>query len=275
MDEKKKKRKKWPIILGVIVVIIAAVIILGGNAPSVNDGASFSKDNLLEDNSQLFSSPNDCIGKSVDIYGQVFNEVPSDDKGTYFQMYTDVENYENDVMVYVSEGYKVKSEKNVHVQGVVTDTYTGENAMGGEITCPVISAKSIEDVSYTEAYAPALKTIEPKQVLKAGKVEVNVDKVEFAESETRLYVTVTNGGSDEADISPYSATLVQDGKQFDYEDNFNDVDYEMLPSSIKPGVSASGVMVFPEIKQAEFKLVMDIFSGDDYYEGKTVTIKVD
>lgn len=273
-ETNKKKKKKWPIILGVVIVIIALVFIFGGNAPSVDDGASYSTDNLLEDNSELFGNPNGCIGKSVDIYGQIFNEVPSDGDGTYFQMYTDVENYENDVMVYVADGYKVEEEKNVHVTGVVTDTYTGENMLGGEITCAVISANSIEDASYAEAYAPALKTIEPNEALTAGDVEISVDKVEFAESETRLYVTIANNGSDSADTSPYSAMIVQEGSQFEYEENYN-ADYELLPDTLKPGVKASGVMVFPAIEPSEFIFSMDIFSGDEYYESESITIKVD
>lgn len=273
VQETKKKKKKWPIVVGVIVVILALFFFLGGNSTSVDDGSSYSEDNMLEDNSALFSNPDSCIGKSVNICGQIFNEVPSDGEGTYFQMYTDAENYEDDVMVYVADGYQVEEEKNVRVKGVVSDTYTGENMLGGEITCAVISANSVEDVSYAEAYAPALETAETSAVLKGGDVEVSVEKVEFAESETRLYVTVTNNGSDTADASPYCAVLVQNGKQYEYEENYS-ADYELLPDEIKPGVTASGVMVFPAIDPSSFDLTMDIFSGDEYYESESVTVEV-
>lgn len=270
----KKKKRKWPIVVGAIVVIVALFVLFGGGGASVDDGSSFSAENLLEDNGKLFSNPGDCIGKSVDIYGQIFNEVQSDGSGTYFQMYTDIENYEKDVMVYVADGYKAETEKNVHVQGVVTDTYTGENLMGGEITCAVISAKSVEDATYEEAFAPALKTTESNASLTVGNVKITVNKVEFAENETRLHVTVNNNSSDSAEVYPYSSAIVQDGKQYDYEENYT-AGYKTIPDAVQAGANVSGIMTYPAIEQSDFKLIVSVYVGDNYYDGKTMEIGVD
>ncbi len=268
----KKKRRKWPIVLAVVAVIVILFIILD-NGEIVDDGASYSKDTLLseEETSKMFSNTADYIGQSVNLYGQIFNEASSDDSGTFFQMFCDPENGDKNVMIYVEGGYKVKTDNIVLVKGVVTDTYTGDNAFGAEITGPIVSAKSVEDASYADAFAPALKTVDSGAKLEVAKIQIVVDKVEFAESETRLFVTVNNESSGNTDISTYSASITQGGKQYDYQENY-DAKYELLPDSIKPGVSASGVLVFPSIEQSDFKFIFDVNTGDDWYDGQEISV---
>lgn len=271
----KKKRKKWPIILVIVVAVIVVLFAILSSGPSVNDGASYTKDNLLtaEETDKMFNSTGDYIGQSVDLYGQIFNEVSSDSDGTVFQMYCDPEKAEKDVMVYVESGYKVETDKIVLVKGVITDTYTGNNAFGAEITCPLISAKSVEDAAYTDAFAPALKTVKPGAQLEVGEVKITVDKVEFAEKETRLSITFVNNSSASADIAVPSSSIVQNGKQYEYQENY-DAEYETFPDDVKSGVSASGVLVFPAIEQTDFELFLNVSVNYEGYVEKEISISV-
>ena len=83
----------------------------------------------------------------------------------------------------------------------------------------------------------------------------------FAEKETRVYVTAKNDAKDEFSIYTYSAVITQNGKQYEQDDNW-DADYEELQSELKPGITSSGILVFPKIEQKDFKLIIDGSSDD-------------
>lgn len=257
------------------IMALALVGCGGEEGASVDGDASYTEDNLLtsEETANMFNNVEDYVGRSVNLYGEIFNEVPSDDSGTFFQMFCDPEKAEKDVMVFVDGGYTVETDNIVLVKGVVTDSYTGDNAFGGEVTCPLISAKSVEDATYADAFAPALKTVKPGVKLEIERAVFTIDKVEFAEAETRISLSVKNSGSSAVDISTYGASIIQSGEQYECQDNY-DADYKILPDSIKAGATTSGYLVFPAIKQSDFKLVLDISTETNWYDGEEIPVSV-
>ena len=126
-----------------------------------------------------------------------------------------------------------------------------------------------------DAAAPTLKEIAVGQTQTQQGYSVTVDKVEFAETETRVYVTVNNGGDDNFHLYSFNAKLIQDNVQYEESPNY-DADYPEIESDLLPGATSTGVIVFEPLEQKDFKLYIEGYS-DDYsvdFEDYTFDIKV-
>ena len=93
---------------------------------------------------------------------------------------------------------------------------------------------------------------------------ITVEKVEFAEIETRVYVKVDNGGKATFDLYSFNTVVTQNGKQYEIQDNW-EADYPEIQSNLYPGVSTEGVIVYPPMEQQDFQIIFDAYS-DDYHE---------
>lgn len=88
-------------------------------------------------------------------------------------------------------------------------------------------------------------------------------KVEFADNETRVYVTIINNGAGRLSLYDYDAVIIQDGKQFNTETNY-EAGYPDINKEISIGVTLDGIMAFTAIEQKSFQLQMRGYS--DNYE---------
>lgn len=262
---------KW--ILLVLVLLIVLVALLGGGS-NYNDGSDYDENNLVaeSDYSKVFSDTNSYMNRSFNIYGQIFNVLDTDN-GTVFQMYTDAE-CNNSVMVYDSGAFAAAEDKYVLVKGVLTDTYNGTNAFGGAVSVPLISAASVEESNYIDAFSRTEKSIEPNDVLwEKDGAELSIDKVEFAANETRLYITIKNDSDDSVVFYPYSSVLVQNGTQYEVEYN-DSAEYDELQDELQPGTSDSGIITFPPVEQENFDFIVSGY-GSDYFEYVKLTVPVE
>src|SRR5690606_35554502 len=96
-------------------------------------------------------------------------------------------------------------------------------------------AENIKKSNYIEAVSPPIQTVEVNEKIDQSGFVVQVNKLEIAENETRLYVTITNESNTNINVYTYSAKLIQNGKQLEYEPNF-DADYPEPQSELLPGV---------------------------------------
>ena len=217
--------------------------------------------------SSLYSNPKDFKGRTFEFAGKVFS-VEKDGEGYAIQAWGDtVNNQENTIIYTTSTDPKIKNDDFIIATGTITGEFKGENAFGGEVKAPKMETTSIKVATYQEAVAPALKTITPENAtLTKGKVTLTVSKVEIAESETRVYVSAKNDSSGEVSLWTHSATLLQNGKQLDPQDNY-DADYPQMSSEIKKGVSTEGIICFPVIEEGAFSFAID-GSDPDYNELK-------
>ena len=105
---------------------------------------------------------------------------------------------------------------------------------------------------------------ERNALIEAGRqngVDIQVTKVEFNSIETRFYVTVTNNSSEAFNVWTSDAKVVQGGQQ--YEETYNmDADYPVLSTSLLPGATSSGAIVFPVVSQSEMQLHIEGASDD-------------
>ena len=219
---------------------------------------------LTEDEiKRMYSSPEDYIGRTVELVGQVFAGVDYDEDGVYFQMWANAENFNNNTVVaYLDPSFTVKDNQYVRVKGTVADVLVGENMMGATVTAPLIRADELAVLTYKEAVMPTIAVAEATtKTIEQRGYSVTVQTVELAEEETRAYISVTNNGSSTFSLYEFNMLLIQDGTQYEYTWNFM-ADYPELQTDIRPGITSAGVVVFPAIKEAPFQIIMEGDSGD-------------
>jgi hypothetical protein len=128
---------------------------------------------------------------------------------------------------------------------------------------------SLRVVDATAAASPAIRTLSRRQIAQAG-ITITVQKVEFAEDETRVFVAVKNGSSAEFSLYSSSGKAVEGGRQ--YESTFSSTEYPELSSDLVPGAFTSGVIVFPKMRP---KGGLDVYlegSSEDYDVGDYGTL---
>lgn len=215
---------------------------------------------------QMYTDPEKFIDRTVTLTGKVFSTPEVDENGIYFQMFHDTEKYDlNTVVAYADPDFELEENDYVKLTGVIKGNFEGSNAFGGSITAPQIIATTLEKSSYAEVVSPALKTITLEDASSTQhNYTVSLTKVEFAKKETRLYFTVENAGKATFNLYSFNTKLVQNGKQYDEETNY-DADYPEIQSDLLPGVTTEGIIAFPAIDQADFQVVLEAYS-DDYDE---------
>lgn len=90
---------------------------------------------------------------------------------------------------------------------------------------------------------------------------LTVDKVEFYDNETIVFLTATNNGKKEMYVDTYDVVIIQNGKQINRTSNF-EADYEEMPYEIVKGASTTGVIAFPAMDTECIELVLEVRSGD-------------
>lgn len=271
--------ERWKIIMKKKIVTILLALCLSCSITACDDNSSEpvgkeqSKEPVYLEETEiadLFSNPEDYKGKYVKLSGKIFNK-PNSDKGTVaYQVWHDTQNSDKDFLFFTdnaSESYSV--DDYIVVDGRITGTFEGENAFGGSVKCPTIEAVSVEKQSYIDAVVPTITEITPENAISEQHgISLKVDKVEFAEKETRIYLTETNSSTDKFSMWIYDIKLLQNGQQIEqdmasfsaYEGN-----YAELSSDILPNASSSGVLVFPPMdSSASFQIYAEGHS--DNYE---------
>ena len=203
------------------------------------------------------------VGRTATVTGQVFNAEHDGDLHSY-QIYTDPDNYEGNTIIQISgENPGLSTDDFVRATGTIEENFTGENAFGGEVTATAMTADTIEKVTYQEAVAPTLTQVDLAQTVEASGYSVTVDKIEFAEKETRVYVTLSNNGAGRFSLYDYDAVVIQDGQQYNVQDNYI-AGYPTINNELAQGASLSGIVCFPHLEAKSMQLQMHGYS--DNYE---------
>ena len=231
-------------------------------------GESYSgKDSPLTEKEieELYAMPEEFKGRSVEILGVVFSEPERDGDRIYFQMWADPINCEKNTVVSCSDSdLKLHDGDYVKIVGTIGKPFEGETLLGEQITAPTIFADSVEVVTYQEAVAPAIATYEFSDLSQTQfGYTVSIQKVELAETETRVYVNVQNQGSAAFSLYSFDCKIVQDGKQHNEESNF-DADYPEIQSDLQVGASTDGIICFDPINNSDFKIVFE--AGSDNWD---------
>ena len=104
-----------------------------------------------EEMSELYTNADSFKGRTFEFTGRVL-DVEKDGGTLYLQVYQDIENYENNtIVVYPEADVKIKNDDFVKVNGTIDGSFKGENAFGGEVVAPQVTATSVEKISAAEA----------------------------------------------------------------------------------------------------------------------------
>lgn len=218
------------------------------------------------DIAKLYTSPKKYKGYSYSFVGKVFITPEKDDKGIYLQVYADPQNAEhNTIVAFEDPDFEVSEGDYVKIDGVIEDEFEGENMLGGSVIAPLMTAESIEVLSYIDAVAPTIETLNSGEEIDQHGFVVKVDKIEFAKPHTRLYLTVTNNTQDNISFFSHNVKLVSNGTQYEEETDY-DANLPSVQSDILPGVSSSGVITFPALDASTTELQVHADGYSDNYE---------
>lgn len=210
----------------------------------------------------MYTNPDKYKGRTVSLSGQIFSEPEKDESGFYLQIFSDPENYQGNTVVFVPDTQiEVSTNDYVKLTGIVSGTFSGTNAMGGTVSAPIITASKFEKSNYIDVMAPALTTLELNSTQTQLGYTVTLSKIELAENETRLYVTVKNEGIANFNLYSFNSKLIQNERQYEEQSNYN-ADYPEIQTDLVPGVTTDGIIVFPKIENTNFKVILEGYSSD-------------
>ncbi|RST71981.1 DUF4352 domain-containing protein [Siminovitchia acidinfaciens] len=264
-------KKAFLYIIAIVVIVLAGCgesKTTGGNSDSPKkEKTSETKLLTKEEFEKMYSDPKKYKGSTVDFYAKVFVEPERDGDGTYLQAYANNNDERNTIIGIEDPDFDIAEGDIIHVKGKIKDVFEGENAFGAQITAPAILADTIEKADYQTAFSPTEETIELNEEQNQHGYKLEVQKVELAEKETRVYVKVSNEMDDKISFYSFNAKLTTDGKQYEEEMNY-DADYPEVQSDILPGVDTEGIIAFPAIPEEaeQFKL---------YFEGSSENWEID
>lgn len=248
--------------IAIIMAVFAAIFFFGGcgSTETAPEDRVYLEENEID---AALSDGDSYKGKYINIAGKVFN-VDKDGDTVAMQVWYDADNANQQFIVYADKEMagSVKEDDFIKVDGKITGTFTGENYFGGEIKALMIEAESLEVGGYDDLYAPAESTKEIGETKDQHGVSVTLEKVEYAKGEARVYVTVKNDSGDTASIYTYSAKAIQDGKQFEHQDNY-EAGYDSDIGEVLDGASKEGIIRFKGLDPDKgFKLTMEAYSDN-------------
>lgn len=253
--------KKWSFIFSLFAALFLVACGSDSGSTPGEESVNSSSNKVLAENEfdKMYTNPKEYKGYEVTYTGNVFVAPEKDNEGIYLQVYADPENYDKNTLVaFANPDFIVNEGDYVKITGIVRDQYEGENLLGGTVTAPMIEAKSLEVVDYITAVAPTLNTLEINQELNQHGLMIKLEKIEFADTHTRVYVHATNNTSDQVNLYTYSTKLIVGNQQFENESIY-DADYPELHSDILPGIESAGIITFPAIdpNTTSLKFVLD------------------
>ena len=218
-----------------------------------------------EEIAQMYRDGDPFVGRTIALSGQVFGTPEYDSEGVYFWMCQSPQDYTGDTMVfYPDPSFDVEDQDFVILTGAVTDMQHEEGYLGANLSLPVITADGLQVTDYATAMAPTHYYAQPDTatVTQHG-CAITVEKVEFSDTETRVFVTIQNDSRDEFWFYYYSSQVYQDGQWLDATGNYM-ADYPEPEDELRPGETTSGVIVFPPVEPEALHIRLE--GNSDNYE---------
>ncbi len=271
------------LLLGIVGVVVVADpddemanAIQSGREASANEQPSDLEENgdnngqsseLLSESEfyQMLASPKDYIGSEVEFIAKVFS-VEKDNEGVYLQVWQDIHNNENNMIVGIYDpSFSVSTDNYIKVTAEIIDEFTGENAFGATLTLPAVEAYDYELIGYADAVSPTEHEVDVSETQEQSGFVVTIDKIEFGTEDFRLFVEIENQSDNAINFWKHSAKIVAGNNQYDLDSNWA-ADYPEIQSEILPGVNSNGILSFPYIDYEKIKQVTVHLSGssDDW-----------
>jgi len=196
---------------------------------------------------EMYANPNKFKGARVEFYAKVYMEPDREQKGFSLRAYGDPLNEELNMRIdYDDPDFRADYGDYIHVIGTVKGEFHSRNLLGGELFYPWIWADEITISDYISAVSPAIKTVEVNQEIDQHGYVMKLQKIEFSEIETRVYLEITNHTNDNIHFDKYKSYIIQGSSQFKAEANLA-AKYKNFQSKLFPGVKSEGIISFAPI----------------------------
>lgn len=217
-----------------------------------------------EEFNQFFENPEEYKYKTITLTGSMLGSPVLVDDLIEFEIFEDANNYKHSAkIIYSDTSITIDDSNYVAIVGTVVDTY--ETFESGEfITAPIIKASSIEITTYDKVVEPALAIKEVNQSLTQFNYEVTLERLEYAEEETRLYVTIKNNGTSNFSVYEFDVKAYQDTIEYEHQTNYL-ANYPSLEYDLAPGATTSGIITLPPLDSNK-QLVIDILGSSNNYD---------
>lgn len=249
-----------------VTALLCATTILGITGCGSKEGEAPKEKVFIEDSeiANLYTNPKNYTDKYVNLTGKVFSTPEQDEDIIAFQMWQDSQNADRNTIVGcdLSVCKDIKANDYVKITGYVRGEFEGENMLGGKIKAPQIFAESVEKSSYMDVVAPTIKSIDVNKTVEQNGVTMSVSKVEFADNETRVYLSVDNQSGSKFSFYSFDAKVTQGSSQYEEDMNY-EADYPEINSEILNGIKSEGILVYPKLEQSSFTLITEGHT-DDY-----------
>lgn len=209
------------------------------------------------DYTELTRDPNSYQDMSISCSAQVLYDPQYTDEGIYF-VFRSASPKEDTPMLYgiafwagEEEELRLRDRSFVTLYGTVMGEHSYTDSYGYEDACPAIYLTNLEQSSYAEIYAPALTILSfDNCVSTVENCTVQVFKCEFAESETRVYLTIDNNGSSPISFIPSECVVQQANKKYPWKENL-DADYPQFSGSLQPDEKKHMVLTFSSLDASQ------------------------
>lgn len=252
----------------ILVGLLTMFLLMACGGESSN--LEFDEKELLsaEETKEALRNPGENKGKSVEITGFVFNFIDEDKDHIYIQIYQDFNNYKDDVTLKIPTNIAAEVEEDtfVHAQGVILGEMKGENLFGGDLKTSVIEVDNIVTGDFRETVAKTRKDDTINTELTQHGLTVLIEKIEFSDYDTRLYVKINNESDSKTNLYSFDFTLVINGKNYT-EDYSYYGEYPEIDSELNPNTSTEGIIAFEAIdynEVSDVKIIVDSPYSDNW-----------
>ncbi len=214
----------------------------------------------------LATNSDQYIGSEISLTGRVIDRPSSVDGGAWrLQVQADPDESETRFFVVVTaDRLDISADDFVRFDGTIeVDPEKNRLEDAGE-DLPFISADDFQQIPSHDVLAPTSQLLEPKVSESQFNVTVTVEKIEFAEKETRVYMRIDNGTEQTVRLNDGRMKLSQGPGESDLQPD-PAPDYDRLPSDLPTGMSATGVLTFPPASYEVGSLRLTIGASTDDY----------
>nr|DAT88421.1 MAG TPA: protein of unknown function (DUF4969) [Caudoviricetes sp.] len=243
--------------LFVLVAMAVAALSVMSCSSNTDEGKSVApkeeKKEYISDSEidTMLTNPDQFTGKYVKLTGKLFTSPEKKEDKTALQVWHNPQNAQDNFIIYYSGDETFSVNDYLSVDGKILGTVKGENLFGTTVSAPLIESDTVVKMSYIDAVVPTTVSYTLTDLsFSQNDVTVKIDKVEYADVETRVYVTAINESQSKFNLYTSSIKLVQNGQQIEqdsasvstYEGNYPQLSYEILP-----GATSSGILVYPKM----------------------------
>ena len=230
---------------------------------------TYENDNLIpmskEETEKAFKNSEKYAGHLVEVTGKVNYIYDVTDEYTILSMFCDPENYDKDVFVAIyGDDIDIGKDDYLKATGIIMSDNEFK-AFGYYSNDMAVKVKEWEVMDYISAMSPTIKAKDVNLSQDQLGYTITIQKVEFADNETRIYMSMSNNGVAKFSCYKWNMIISQNGRQLEYKENWI-AEYPELNDNLLPGNSTEGIMTFDAIdKDAPFSLTIEAYS-DDWHE---------